>query len=250
LLTNIDTCDILIALANSLKGKLALKSVELISLNNLGSKAGTSIAVIMQKCPNVEKLILKELEVEERDAEPIGRLIQSYSKNLKHFELSGIFFKSELNKIFEGLKHNETIETLIFNKINLNEEFMNTFLPGVENNINLKFLDVSNNPLGPSLKRFGEFFAVYHQLAEIRLNNCDLSDDNLRDLLHSLKSNTSVKTLELNNNEITKLSIENIQAFFVLNKTLEYMYLLKNKIRRQDLEVLDNNDLIKIISEI
>jgi hypothetical protein len=246
---NVDRVDVLVGLANALKGKLALKSLELVSLNNMGSKAGSSIKHIMKKCPNVEKLILKELDVEEKDAEPIGLLLH-HSKNLKHFELSGIFFKSELNHIFEGLKENETIEFLIFNKINLNSEFMDTFLPGVESNINLRFLDVSNNPLGNSLKGFGEFFANYSQLAEIRLNNCDINDDNLRDLLHSLKSNTSVKTLELNNNEITKLSLENLQAFFVLNTTLEYMYLLKNKIRRQDLEVLDNTDLIKIISEI
>jgi hypothetical protein len=240
----------MIALANSLKGKTSLKSVELLSLNNLGAKAGTSIAVIMQKCPNVERLVLKELDLEERDAEPLGIMLQSYSSNLKRFELCGIFFKTELNKIFNGIKYNESIEELILNKINLNSEFMDTFLPGVESNINLRLLDVSNNPLKDSVKMFGEFFAPFGQLTEIKLNNCDINDDNLRDLLHSLKSNTSVKTLEINNNEITKLSCENIQAFFILNRTVEYMYLLKNKIRRQDLEILDSNDLAKIISEI
>jgi hypothetical protein len=245
----LDHYGMFIALANSLKGKPSLKSIELISLNNIGPKAGTSIAVILQKCPNVEKLILKEIELDEKDADPIGKVLKHNSKNLKHFEFSGIFFE-ELDKIFDGLKENESIEVLILNKINLNPEFMDTFLPAVESNINLRLLDVSNNPLKNSVKSFGEFFANYYQLNEIKLNNCDINDDNLRDLLHSLKSNTSVKVLELNNNEISKHSMENIQAFFDLNKTLEYLYLLKNKIRRQDLEILDNNDLIKIISEI
>jgi hypothetical protein len=57
----------------------------------------------------------------------------------------------------------------------------------------------------------------------------DLNDAYYHAFLHSLKNNESILTLELNHNMITKMSSETIAEFFILNKTIENIYMLKNK---------------------
>jgi Leucine-rich repeat (LRR) protein len=202
----------------------------------------------MYDCPKIEKLVLKELELEEEDAEFIGSLLTNYSPSLIHFELCGIFF-NDLSKVFNGLKGNSTIEVLVFNKIKLTSDSMSSFLPAIETNKRLNRLDLSNNPVKDSVRQFGDYFEDFRMLRLLQLNNCAIHDDELSNLLHSLKNNTSILTLELNHNMITKNSTETISDFFILNQTIESIYMLKNKIRRPDMEKLKNHDLAKIICE-
>jgi hypothetical protein len=202
----------------------------------------------MYDCHKIEKLVLKEIELEEEDAEFIGSLLTNYSPNLIHFELCGIFF-NDLSKVFNGLKGNNTIEVLVFNKIKLTSDSMSSFLPAVETNKKLNRLDLSNNPIKDSVKLFGDYFEDYKLLTLLQLNNCAIHDDELTNLLHSLKNNTSILTLELNHNMITKVSADIISDFFILNQTIENIYMLKNKIRRRDLGKLKNHDIAKIICE-
>ena len=126
---------------------------------------------------------------------------------------------------------------------------MSSFLPAIENNVRLIRLDLSNNPIKESVKQFADYFEEFKLLSLLQLNNCAIHDEDLTDLLHALKNNKSVITLELNHNMITKKSSDFISPFFVLNHTIESIYMLKNKIRRSDLSKLRSSDLTKIICE-
>jgi hypothetical protein len=244
--------DILIALANILKKKEGLKKLELFTLHNLGDKKGKSIAMIMKECSNIETLILKEIELDEKeDAEYISLFLEKYSQNLKTFELVGIYFEKNFDLMISGLATNNSIENLILQKVGVDKKRIDSILNAISSNSSLSLLSLSNNPIGRGVAMLQEYHTNFKSLHTIELNNCSIKDKHFNKLMDILKSNPTIKLIFLNNNFITIESCEAVVQFFQVNQVLENLYILQNKLCKRDLMYkLSDHDLVKIVSEI
>ena len=81
----------------------------------------------------------------------------------------------------------------------------------------------------------------------LELNSCLLLDDGFSLLLDILKNYQFLEELSINSNEITELSVSNIDRFFKVNNKLKAMSLLKNKIYKSDLLFLEEKSLNKCL---
>lgn len=242
--------DTLINLARILMKKTKLKVLEFISLSKLGNKKAKSIAQIMNSNSYVEKLVLKDIDLQQEDAEYIGTILKQYSSNLKYLEVSLVFFNSKVEELLKGLEANNSIEELIINKINLNDKEFKILIGALSSNRKLIRIDVSNNPIKSGVSVFSNYLDNFDSLINLQLNNCDIDDEYFLELIQGIKKSKSLKNLELNNNNITEQSTDTVKTFFDDNKSLESLYLLNNKICKRDMmSKLDDSDLIKIISE-
>jgi Ran GTPase-activating protein (RanGAP) involved in mRNA processing and transport len=121
-------------------------------------------------------------------------------------------------------------------------------LEAVSKNSCLIRLDVSNNPINEGVRGFHEFSLM--NIVTLQMNNCGINDLYLSIVLKGLQTNNSLRILELNQNEITNDSINDVKEFFDKNSTLKTIYLLNNQIEKNALSnVLRSADLIKIVSD-
>jgi hypothetical protein len=242
------TVDTMINLARTLMKKRKLKSLEFISLQNLGKKKAKSIAKIMEQCPLVERLILKQCELEESDAEFLGLILEKLSDNLIYFEISLVFFNTEMHRFLGGLQTNNTIQELILNKLNLSDINFNFLIKAISSNNCLRRLDVSNNPIQGGTSAFKRN-ALPH-LHTLQLNNCSIDDESYYSLMDGIKESKSLVLLELNTNEITERSVDTVIMFFEVNKSLDSMYMMRNKICKRDLmSKLSESNVVKLVLE-
>lgn len=203
----------------------------------------------MEGCKKVERLVIRDLELDENDAKYIGLIIRDYSSNLKHFEIAGIYFSSLTADFINGLFLNNSIQELVVNRIGLDENSFPQLVEAIVTNACLTSLDASNNPIKHGVNAFRDY--KLNNLIKLHLNNCDIDDEHLMNLLQGLKNNQTIKILELNNNFITEASCINFVPFFDDNKSMEQIYILNNKICKRDLtNKLKDHDLTKIIAEI
>jgi hypothetical protein len=243
-----DEFDKLIELAKILMNKKNLKILEFHSLSNLGNKKGKSIAKILQNCKNVERLVLENIELEEEDAEFIGYILKNNAENLTYLEISLVFFNNKINSFLDGLYSNYSIGELVLNKINLTGDSFTFLIEAVSTNRSLTRLDVSKNPINEGVRCLQTYSLM--NILTLQMNNCGINDDGLSVLLKGLLDNEFLKILELNENEITSESGNEIHSFFKINKTLKTLYLLNNRINKNSLSnLLNSADLIKVVSE-
>jgi hypothetical protein len=241
--------DKLIHLAKSLMTKEKIINLKFQKLCNLGNKKAKSIAKIMEGCKNVERLVLNDIEFNEKDAQFIGMILKNLSEHLTYFEVSLLFFNDKIQEFLDGLHTNNVIRELVLNKINLDEDSFTYLIEAVSKNICLKKLDVSNNPVKNGVAVFEKY--KLKNLEILQMNNCGIDDECFGTLLENIKSSNIIKTIELNHNDITEASIQAVVDYFAINTELEQMYILNNALCKRDLTYkLENKDLIKLVSEI
>ena len=165
--------------------------------------------------------------------------------------MSGIFLNEKLEYFFDGLSKNTNIKTLSLQKMNLGGSEISLLLNSLKNNNMLNSLNISNNPIGDSVIKFSEDENYLNSIHTLKLNNCDINDENINILLNGLAYNKSIKVIELNNNQISNDSRDCFVSFFKLNQGVETIYLLKNKISQREISAsFSNNDLIKMVLEL
>lgn len=238
-------------LAKTLENNKLLKQVKLVSLIKPGKKLAKSIAKILQDSPNVEKISLVELDFTDADSEFLGKIISNNYPNFKILKLSGIFLGENIKFFLEGLKDNTTIEELSLQKMNLRKENISFLLNSLKNNNHLLCLDISNNPIGEAVQYFRDDQEYFNSLKTLKMNNCDINDNNIEYLLDSFLFNKSIECLELNNNQLTNECKKHFISFFNLNESIKTIYLLKNKIyKRRVSSSFKNKDIVKMVMEI
>jgi hypothetical protein len=241
--------DKMILLARVLMKKCNLKILKFISLNNLGRKVGKSIAKIMEGCKLIEKLVLKDLDIQEDESKFIAYILENLSENLIYFEMSLIFFSSKKDVFLSGIEKNIKLREVVLQKISLSEDDFTFLVNALSNNEGLKRLDVSDNTVRSGTSVFK--FVTLSNLETLQMNNCSIDDESFINLLEGIERYTSISILELNRNLITKVSCKNLAEYFHKNITLKNLYILHNKLCKRDLDsMLSNDNLVKLISEI
>jgi hypothetical protein len=240
----------MISIVNTLRYKKTLKSLELIKLPDLGDKKGKACLCLIDELPNLERLIFQECDLEDNDQEFISNIISLNKKNLIYFDISGNFFQNRILKLLSSFKNNENFQTIILEKLNIDQFSVDVLLFALQNNNRLKELNLSNNPIKNGIFYFKSFLKHNPNLIKLLLINCNIDDYHLFILFDGLKENKCLLELNLNYNEITSEATNHIKEFFEKNQTLNNLYLLNNKITFKDLEfILHNQDLSKCIVE-
>ena len=105
---------------------------------------------------------------------------------------------------------------------------------GLSKNPHVKILNLSNNP-GPGrdgVAAIGRVldpsFLAQPAVVELRLANCNLSDAEGAMLLHAMRSNDSVRVLDLSNNNLGLQTSRAMRAFVEDNHTCAYFDLSGN----------------------
>ena len=240
----------MISITNTLRYKKTLKTLELIELPNLGEKKGKACQCLIDELPLLEKFIFQESELDDSDQEYISNIIAFNKKHLTYLDISGNYFAKRIIDLLKSFKDNDSIKTLILEKMYINQHCIDVLLYALENNKSLLELRLSNNPLKHGVDHFKAFFRHGHNLTKLILINCDLNDMNFGSIMEALRDNKSLLELNLNYNGITKNGVFILKAFFEKNQTLMNIYMLSNKICIKDLEfTLYDVDLKKCIVE-
>lgn len=234
-----------------MKKKDNLKSFTLFGIDTLGDQKGKSLAILMKECKSIETLVLKEINLNSEDAPLIAKMLSLYSSSLKFLDLSGNFFHKELSAVLDSFKNNNSIVSIRLQKMNLTEKPFMHLLQAIKNSSSLTELDVSNNSIKSGVEHFKSVAEDLKKLEILQLNNCEIDDSSFVLLVGGLKLNKSLKTMELNNNKLTEKSGTHIKDLLDNAKTIEYLYILQNKVRMRDLiNILDNSSYSKVIGEL
>ena len=132
--------------------------------------------------------------------------------NYKHFysiDVSGnLVSEAFLQNIKDFLKNNNfctEFKNALFNKNNTNTIYF-TEISLLQKNV-ISILDLSNIDLNSCLTTISNFLKNTKQIETLNVASCNLSDDDLKDFLDSIVSETSYNTiihLDISNNKITK----------------------------------------------
>jgi hypothetical protein len=241
----------MVHLVKTLQRVSTLKSLELIGLSDLENKKGQSIYFVIKQLDNLERLVIRELDLDEDDAKYIKHTIELNKIKLTYLDLGNNFFGVKLKSICLSFAANTSFSTIILTKVNMRGEELTALLQSLKNNPVLELLDLSHNTLGDSVEYFTPDFFLSVNLQKLFLNNCEIDSHNLIAMLGNLKDNKKMTHLELNNNHIEDTCANKIALFFQINKTLNFLYLLQNKIRQRDiLNIVPNSDLKRCIIEL
>ena len=225
----------MISIVNTLRYKKSLKSLEFIEIPNLGEKKGKACLCLINELPNIEQFIFKDSELGDTDQEFISCIISLKKKNFFHLDLSGNYFQNKLFELLKSFKDNDSLTTICLEKMNINEHCIDVLLYGLKNNLNLTELKLSNNPIKNGMKHFKSLFNYQNNLTKLSLENCNINDISFESLLKGLIENKILKELNLNYNDITQNGKYALKDFFSINNTLTSIYLLRNKLRNNDI---------------
>lgn len=239
--------DVITQLFHSIKGKQSLKELRLEYLNNIGNKKGKGLYNLTKKL-QLKRIILKELEFEEEDADFIGMLIAKNNIYLEYFEIENSYFGKKLNFVLDGINENNSIKELVLNKLGLDKNNFAFLLSSLVTNTSLILLDVSNNPIKDGSEAFKKF--ILNDLEILKMNNCDIESLEFHSLCEGISSKAKqIKVIELNCNQISNAAstIKGIELLFKENNFLERMTLYNNPIKKSDFEkYIKDKDYSKI----
>ena len=126
----------------------------------------------------------------------------------------------------------ESIKTSLF----LSHEFLIKSISALQNNPNLKTLDLS---FLPSTKKLTEQLAIVlrnsTKMERLLIGDCSLGNESVREISNSLKNTTTLKHLNLSSNDITEE--DQIVEIIKANSELEELHLQKNLIVGNKLSV-------------
>ena len=228
--------DVIPQLYHILKGKSTLKKIEFDYITNLGNKKGNALYRLSRELPSLESVVLKEIELEQEDAEYLGLLIAKSNKNLIYFELESIYFFDKTEYFLDGFNQNNSIKELVLNKLNLNANNFEFLIQALTTNNCLTTLDVSNNPIGHGTEAIKKYPLV--NLEKLIMNNCSIYSDDFSLLCQGIEKDKQLKHVEMNNNNIdnSAIAVKAIERLFKENKVLQVFSLKFNSIGKVDIE--------------
>jgi len=234
-------------LLEKISKKDSLQVLSLTKLVDYGENKGKYIALIVNNCKELSKIVLDGIELEDVDTNYIVEIITLNSPNLTYIDLSFNKFKLTNENIVTSFIKNTWFKTIILKGLEL-DEYIPFLVTSLENCKHLEHLDISNNKVGSFINSFNNLFYFGINIKVLGLNSCDLFDEYFAVLLEILAENQNLIELSVNSNEITNMSAQTIVVFFSTNKALKKLSLLKNKIYEKDLtSLLDEENMNKCL---
>ncbi|XP_066517876.1 ribonuclease inhibitor-like [Hoplias malabaricus] len=232
-----------------------LKTLDLSYIDLQDAEVNMLYEGLMSPHCKLETLRLTMCKLEEKACEKLNAVLRPNS-SLKELDLSNnALWDSGVEKLCEGLRIEHCkLEKLKLTMCNLGEkacEKLNAFL---RPNSSLKELDLSNNALCDSgvARLFAGLESEHWKLEILRLGICNLGNGTCEQLSSVLKPNTSLKVLDLSNNNLYDQGVEKLCERLSEHCKLETLRLAEcslkkpcKKLTKSSLKELDlsNNDL-------
>ena len=194
-----------------------ITTIELVNVSygRLTKQEEDTIATIIRENTQLENVLLSS---------------QSYKLAISKFGTS-----SSEHNIDGKPRHSSTSES-IKTSLFLSHEFLIKSISALQNNANLKTLDLS---FLPSTKELTEQLTIVlrnsTQLERLLLGDCSLGNESVRAISNSLKNTTMLKHLNLSSNNITEE--DQIVSIIKVNSGLEELHLQNNSIVGNKLSV-------------
>ena len=159
----------------------------------------------------------------------IGQIIENFANIImNNSSLEKIYFsdndlKSSTVVTLQVLMHNSQLKFLALNNVKMTEQVVKDLANVIKNTSDIQWLNLGNNALG--------FFSVV--------------------ILQALRDYCQLKTLTLNDNQITELAAEELANIINANTDLEELLLFNNDLKSSAvviLQALQNNSQLKTLS--
>ena len=239
-------------LAAVIKNNTNLQKLRIDS-NRLGLTTAPILRALKEGC-NLQMLNLENNNMTEQVAEDLANVIKS-NPGLEELYLSDNNFKTSATTILQALQKNALLQKISLQFNSLTEEISEYLADVIQNNTDLKDLDLGYNMLGPStvvvlqaLKRNCKLKIlnlcsnnmtgrVAEHLANVSKNNSGLkqlclSDNDLKSsavvIFKALKENTELEGLYLQNNNMTGKVAEDLAKLIKNNYNLKKLSLENN----------------------
>ena len=129
--------------------------------------------------------------------------------------------------ILQALTENNRLEILNLNSTNITEHAAQDLANVIRVNLNLKYLDLGNNILGPSAVRVLQALKINHVLKYLNLSSNIMTGQVVKDLAEVVKNNSGLEVLDLSDNDL-KTSAAAIFKALKENRMLRKLYLNEN----------------------
>jgi len=137
--------------------------------------------------------------------------------------------KGQISTLYDSCKSNVTLNELIISSCSLDATVMPTLCEMLEQNCNLKTLDLSCNNIGPegTLCLVG---AKNFSIANLILHKCKQDSAGAANIGKFLTMNTSVVSIDLSFNAIEDHGVKELMSSLKANYTLQHLNLRRNNI--------------------
>ncbi|XP_049329028.1 ribonuclease inhibitor-like [Astyanax mexicanus] len=192
----------------------ALKELDLSNNNLQGSKMEKLSAALKSSNCKLEILRLSACKLSKHSFENLQSVLQSENSSLKELDLTNNNLEdSGMEKLSAGLKSSHCkLEILRLVTCKLSKQSIETLQSVLQSeNNSLKELDLSNNDLQDSIEKLSAGLKSSHcKLETFRLALCNLGEQTCDSLGSVLKLETSLKVLDLSNNDLQDSGVEKL----------------------------------------
>jgi len=212
----------------ALKGVSGLKKLDLGS-NNMSSKVVDDVAGVIKSNAGLE-----ELHLYNNNLQSSAVVILQALKGILHLKRLNLGGNKMCFKVADDLadviKSNVFLEELNLFNNNLHLS-LGVILQALKEISNLKKLDLGSNDLSGKLANdLADVIKRNAYLEELHLFNCNLESSTV-DILRALQSNSSIKKLDLGNNDLSKGDVVNLVNVIKSNVFLEELYLFNSNLQ-------------------
>ena len=249
-------------LASVIKNNSNLEQLYLAN-NNLRTSSILILQAMKENC-KLKTLNLSGNNMTGEAAEDLASVIKNNS-NLEHLHLANNDLRRSSILILQALKENSNLQLLDLNGNKVTGEAAEDLASVIKNNSNLEQLGLANNDLKTSsflvlqaLKEISKLKVLNlngnnitgeaaEDLASVIKNNSNLeqlylANNNLRTssilILQAMKENCKLKTLNLNDNNMTGEAAEDLASVIKNNSNLERLHLANNNLRKSSILIL------------
>ena len=206
-------------LINALKDSLTLVSLD-ISSNSLTYKGGQKLFKTFVNQQSIIDLNLESLEGINRNhltARGIKNIVKYLKSNffIETLNLSGISIKNEgFDLICKGLNNNISLFNLNISNNDIQESGIKNSIKYIETT-KLHSLNLSNNPImDEGLIILTNNLRHFPELRVINVSNCGIEFKGFKELLKILQSVRRIESLDISKNRLTSNKFESLKPFF------------------------------------
>jgi hypothetical protein len=217
---------------------------ESLSLEECTGPQLDAVIAVLISLDNIQSLFLASVRLTAYASSALASL--GFSHNLGKLQLDLLDLTTTIPTLCQGLKRNKSLTTCSFSRCGLSDDQLALLIGALENHPELKELKIFGNKC-----RGKGLAAVTAMLLDdkTKIEVLDLSYQHVVDgddfdvawMCSALTQNTSLKSLDMDNDSIDDGHLAHIAAALMKNKTLEELMLNHNKITGEGVSLLAAN---------
>ena len=183
---------------------LKIKDLKLLKMTGFKKEEGDMerISEYLKSTEDLKKLDFSDYGIEDEELKSLSDSLKLNS-TLNWLDLSGNKIKRDnLGEILSSIKKNNFITKLTLSGCSIRGIEFDFICQFLENNVNLVYLDLSENQVQKYLKKISRSLLKNNTLKELHLCDCELTKKEMKYFSNFLKLTTSLTLLDFSCNEI------------------------------------------------